>query len=108
MMPSVTATPRTRASLADDLRALGIRPGSVLLAHGSMKSLGWVCGGTVAVVQALLDVLGEHGTLVVPTHTPDNSDPAGWLHPPVPESWWPIIREQTPGFDPALTPSRWM
>jgi aminoglycoside 3-N-acetyltransferase len=40
-----------------------------------------VAGGTQAVVQALLDVLGPAGTLVVPTHTPDNTDPADWRNP---------------------------
>lgn len=100
--------PRTRVTLADDLRRLGVRPGSVLLTHASFATLGWICGGPVAVVQALCDVLGPDGTLVVPTHTPENSDPAGWRHPPVPESWWAVIRDQMPGFDPAVTPSRWM
>ncbi|MEV2240611.1 AAC(3) family N-acetyltransferase [Micromonospora sp. NPDC049891] len=76
--------------------------------HSSLKALGWVCGGPVAVVQALLDSLGPEGTLVVPTHTPDNTDPAGWRHPPVPETWWPVIRAHMPGFDPSVTPSRWM
>lgn len=80
----------------------------MLLVHSSLKALGWVCGGPVAVVQALRDALGPDGTLVVPTHTPDNTDPAGWRHPPVPESWWPTIRAHTPAFDPAVTPSRWM
>ena len=98
----------TRQSLAEDLKALGVRPGSALLVHSSMSSLGFVCGGPQAVVLALLDALGPDGTLVVPTHTPDNSDPAKWQHPPVPEDWWPVIRAQTPGFDPACTPSRWM
>jgi aminoglycoside 3-N-acetyltransferase len=97
--------PRTRESLAVDLRRLGVRPGSVVLVHSSLSSLGWVCGGPVVVVQALLDVLGPEGTLVVPTHTGVNSDPAGWVNPPVPESWWPVIRAHMPPFDPALTPS---
>ena len=79
-----------------------------MLVHSSASSLGFVAGGTQAVVQALLDVLGPDGTLVVPTHTPENCDPAGWSNPPVPESWWPVIREQAPGFDVARTPSRWM
>jgi aminoglycoside 3-N-acetyltransferase len=103
-----TDAPRTRDSIAADLRQLGVRPDSVLLVHSSVAALGWVCGGPVAVVQALLDALGPGGTLVVPTHTPDNSDPAEWRNPPVPEPWWPIIRDTMPAFDPSVTPSRWM
>ena len=103
-----TDRPRTRASIAADLRALGLRTGSVLLVHGSVAALGWVAGGPVAVVQGLLDALGPEGTLVVPTHTPENSDPAKWRNPPVPQDWWATIREAMPGFDPAVTPSRFM
>ena len=101
-------TPRTRASIAADLRALGVTQACVLLVHSSLSSLGWVCGGPVAVVGALLDVLGPSGTLVVPTHTAGNSDPATWENPPIPKSWWPTVREQMPGFDPRLTPSTGM
>ena len=100
--------PHTVSSLAADLRALGLAAGDLVLAHCAQRSIGFVAGGTHAVVQALLDVLGDDGTLVVPTHTPDNTDPADWRHPPVPPAWWRPIREQTPGFDPARTPSRWM
>jgi aminoglycoside 3-N-acetyltransferase len=102
------AAPHTVDSLAADLRALGVRTGDVVLLHSSNKSLGYVAGGAQAFVQAMLDVLGPDGTLAVPTHVSDNSDPAGWQNPPVPESWWPVIRHQAPGFDPAVTPSRWM
>lgn len=102
------AAPHTVSSIAYDLRALGIVPGDVLLLHSSYRSLGFVAGRTEAVVRALLAALGPEGTLVVPTHTPENTDPAEWRHPPVPEAWWPVIREQTPGFGPACTPSRWM
>ncbi|QOC90738.1 aminoglycoside N(3)-acetyltransferase [Micromonospora craniellae] len=102
------ATPHTVQSLTSDLRALDVGAGDVLLLHSSNRSLGFVAGGIEAVVRALLAALGPDGTLVVPTHTPHNTDPAGWQHPPVPESWWSVIREQTPGFDPSRTPSRWM
>jgi aminoglycoside 3-N-acetyltransferase len=100
--------PYTVQSLASNLRALGLVAGDTVLVHSSASSLGFVAGGSQAVVQALLDVLGPGGTLVVPTHTPDNSDPADWSNPPVPESWWQAIRSQAPGFDRCRTPSRWM
>ena len=68
--------PRTRASLADDLRALGVAPGMTLLVHSSLSALGWVSGGPIAVIQALLDALTPDGTLVMSAFTSDNSDPA--------------------------------
>lgn len=102
------AEPVTRASLAQDLHALGLVAGDVVLAHSSLRALGWVAGGAVALIQALQDVLTETGTLVVPTQTSGLTDPAGWAAPPVPEAWWPIIREQMPAFDPRRTPSEHM
>ncbi|SNY33657.1 aminoglycoside N(3)-acetyltransferase [Paractinoplanes atraurantiacus] len=100
--------PHKTATLATDLRELGLAAGDTVLVHSSMRAVGSVAGGVQAVVQALLDVLGPDGTLVVPTHMPANSDPAGWENPPVPPEWWPVIREHSPGFDPDRTPSRWM
>jgi aminoglycoside 3-N-acetyltransferase len=99
---------RTRDDLAGDLATLGVRPGDTLLVHSSLRRLGYVPGGAVAVVEALLAAVGPVGTLVVPTQTGDNSDPSGWSRPPVPPEWWPVIREHTPGFDPRVTPSQHM
>ncbi|MDL5200870.1 AAC(3) family N-acetyltransferase [Streptomyces sp. ALI-76-A] len=104
--PPATGPLVTRHSLAAQLREAGVRPGEILLVHSSLSSLGWVCGGAVAVVQGLLDALGPEGTLVVPTQSGDLSDPAVWANPPVPEEWWDTIRATMPAYDPLVTPSR--
>ncbi|WP_326723906.1 MULTISPECIES: AAC(3) family N-acetyltransferase [unclassified Streptomyces] len=104
--PPPTGPLVTRDTVSAQLLSLGVRPGETLLLHSSLSSLGWVCGGAVAVVQGLLDTLGPDGTLVVPTQSGDLSDPALWSNPPVPEEWWSAIRASMPAYDPLVTPSR--
>lgn len=103
-----TPSPRTRASLVEDLLSIGLRSGGLVIVHSSMSSIGWTAGGPVAVVQALIDVIGSDGTLVMPTHTAGNTDPAGWANPPVPIEWQQTIRESMPGFEPSIMPTRAM
>jgi aminoglycoside 3-N-acetyltransferase len=62
-----------RAQLRDDLLKLGVRKGSILIVQSSMRKVAPAEGGAALVVQALLDVLGRAGTLVVPTYTSLNS-----------------------------------
>ena len=100
--------PITTDSLHSELLQLGIEPGMCLLVHSSLSSLGWVCGGARAVVDALTLAVGDKGTLVMPTHSAELSDPVFWQNPPVPTNWWPIIRDSMPAFDPQRSATRCM
>lgn len=100
--------PVTRTWLADDLEALGVVRGATVIVHTALSELGWVIGGAETVIDALLDVLGESGTLVMPAHSSQLTEPSRWQAPPVPESWWETIRNEMPAYDPDLTPTRGM
>ena len=64
------------------------------MVHSSLSKLGYVCGGEVAVVEALIDVVGEDGTIVMPTHSADYTDPIFWGEPAVPKEWFEDIRKE--------------
>lgn len=55
-----------KQQLCNDLRKLGIQSGNTILVHSSLRSLGSVPGGAETVIQALLEVLGDEGTLLFP------------------------------------------
>ena len=93
----------TEARLRNDLASIGVVPGMTLLVHSSLSSTGWVVGGAPSVVRALLHVLGDTGTLVMPASTPHCADSATWAGPRVPEVWLAEVREHLPIFDPRMT-----
>jgi len=49
------------------LRNLGINTGFHLGVHSSLQSLGKVKGGAITAINALLEVVGNEGTVVMPT-----------------------------------------
>lgn len=103
-----TDVPRTRRTIGSDLRALGLAPGDSVIVHSSLSSLGFVVGGAVALVQALMDVVTDAGTIVMPTHSYYYGDPARWYGAALPESWIKELRESMPAFDPIVTPTTGM
>ncbi|QHE53557.1 aminoglycoside N(3)-acetyltransferase [Pontibacillus sp. HMF3514] len=103
-----TPSPRTRKSLYNDLKELGVKKGMTIIVHTSLSSLGWVNGGAVTVIQALMDAVTEEGTIVMPSQTVEISDPAEWENPPVPEEWWEEIRDTMPLYHPDYTPANFM
>ena len=103
-----TRYPNTITTLKTDYKSLGIRPGLVVIMHSSLSKIGWTVGGPVAVIKALMEILTSEGTLIMPTFSGDNTDPSQWENPPVPKSWWDVIRNEMPAYHPKITPTRGM
>ncbi len=70
-----------RRAIVDDLHALGLSDGDVVLVHSSLSGLGWVQGGAGTVIDALVEAVGPGGTVLFPTLTGTEQD--GAEHPPV-------------------------
>ena len=77
----------SRGDIASGVRGVGLGAGHTVLVHSALRTLGRVDGGADTVVDAILDVVGPRGTLVVPTFT--------FIHEVEPD---PLI-------DPAVDPS---
>lgn len=105
---TATKTPNTVDTLYDDLMRIGINTNDTVLVHSSIASLGWVCGGPQAVISTLIKAVGNNGTLVMPAHSGDWSDPANWGNPAVPQEWMQTIYDNIPAFDPKISPTRGM
>lgn len=91
----------TKSRLVEDLRKLGLTAGQTVMLHASVRAIGWIVGGPDVVIQALLDVLGSEGTLMMFV---------GWEDAPSyhlaewPEDWQRAYLQECPPFD--LTTSR--
>ena len=93
----------TTSSLVQEISALGVVPGDCLLVHCAFSKLGRPYGGVQALIDALQKCVTHDGTLVMPTHSTQLTEPSKWENPPAPEEWWPTIRSELPAYDPERT-----
>ena len=89
-------------------RELGVEKGQTIEVHTSLSSLGFVCGGPQVIIEALLESVGEEGTIMMPTQTWKNLDPTTGVHWEEPEEWWQTIRDNWPAYDKDITSTNTM
>jgi aminoglycoside 3-N-acetyltransferase len=97
--------PLTVGLMVRGFSAVGLTAGMDVIVHTRLSALGWIAGGAQALIEALQRVITPAGTIMMPAHNGDNSDPSHWQNPPVPEAWWQIIRDNLPAYDPRRTPT---
>jgi len=79
----------TREDIQKSLRKLGIRKGDRVVVHSSFSSLGPVKGGPDAVCRALMELVTQHGVLMMPSF-----------------NHYGVIESGAPGYyDPKTTPT---
>ena len=82
-----------KADIKRKLKEIGLESGDNVIVHTSLKSMGYVCGGAQAVIEALIETVGENGTIMMPTQSWKNLEPETGVHGEVDEKDWPLIRE---------------
>lgn len=90
------------------LKAVGVQQGQSIMVHTSLSKLGFVCGGAQVVIEALMESVGETGTLMMPTQSWKNLDPSCGVHWEEPEEWWQVIRDNWPAYNKEVTPTNTM
>ncbi|MEU6991056.1 aminoglycoside 3-N-acetyltransferase [Streptomyces sp. NPDC046465] len=89
--------PVTRAGIRREVAALGLAEGDIVMFHTRMSALGYVAGGSLTIIDALCDAVGDRGTLMVT---------CGWNDAPPydfdtwPETWQAALRAEQPAYDP--------
>ncbi len=88
--------------------SVGLEKGDSVIVHTSLSKIGYVCGGAQTVIEALIDVVGDEGTIMMPTQSWKNLDPEDGVHWEVEDEYWQIIRDSWPAYDKKITPTNTM
>ncbi|WP_288222211.1 aminoglycoside N(3)-acetyltransferase [uncultured Clostridium sp.] len=97
-----------KQDILDALKQIGVKSAQNIIVHTSMKKFGFVCGGPQIIIEALMESVGEEGTIIMPTQTWKNLDPSSGVHWEEPKEWWNIIRSNWPAYDKDITPTNTM
>lgn len=58
-----------KEEIVQKIREVGLEKGDAVMVHMSLKRMGYVCGGAQTVIEALMEVVGEDGTIMMPTQS---------------------------------------
>ena len=88
----------THSQLVDELTALGMAAGQIVMVHASVKAIGKIMGGPNVVVQALLETLAPAGTLMMYVGWEDIPDFIADLPQAIQQEYY----AEHPPFDPRI------
>ncbi len=69
-----------KSEITDALKNVGLGSGDLVMVHTSLGKIGYVCGGAQTVIEALIEIVGQNGTIVMPSQSWKNLDPETGVH----------------------------
>lgn len=83
----------SKSQLVTNLHQLGLESGMNLMVHSSLSQIGYPIGGANMVVEALLEVIGDQGTLMMPSFNHRSAEIFNPMTTPtingaIPEAMW--------------------
>ena len=97
-----------KEDIKNALTEVGLKAGDTVMVHTSLSGIGYVVGGAQTIIEALIETVGEDGTIMMPTQSWKNLDPEVGVHWDADEADWNIIRENWPAYDKNITPTNTM
>lgn len=97
-----------KEDVIEALKRVGVMQGQTIMVHTSLSKLGFVCGGAQTIIEALLECVGNQGTIMMPTQSWKNLDPESGVYWEEPKEWWQTIREHIPAYNKYITPTNTM
>ena len=88
----------SKKEIVQILKDNGLENGMIVEVHCSLDALGYVIGGAQSVVDALMEVVGYQGTILMPMASESNTEPTFWKKPLSDCSLASKIRESMPAF----------
>lgn len=96
----------TTVDLDRCLTELGVEEGHDVMVHSSMSSLGFVLNGANDIIDTLLKKVGSSGTILMPGHSGQITDPSEWSNPAIYKSDIERVKKFIRPFDTRTTPVR--
>ena len=72
--------PITKSDVLSALSQAGLKKGQSVMVHTSLSSIGYVCGGAQTIIEALIETVGDEGTIMMPAQSWKNLDPEDGVH----------------------------
>lgn len=85
-------------------KQVGVSKGMVVYLQANLSRFGTIVGGAQAMIEALQDLVGDQGCIIMPSFTMSTLDPSCEFQTPFAFESWDNVRKHMIGFQKSITP----